>query len=340
MALTSAAAPSLDAHFSLCISTLSTVDSDWSSLHHLSPASLPPQPPSANLSTSAVEQLIDLSRAVSRAALLSSNEDLEEIPTSSLKFLLLPFLLARAYGTVQGETRVRYATLQEARRWLNVFVKRMERLGKFDEHDSESILSGRGHWDAGGRQGKIMRYKQEKETLKKLQFLRERQGRGVDEHIERQLIEEVLESAVRKAMDFVSELDREMEVLEFAIREMDRGRDPRDRVEREKPKGPMPNIRGMPPTFRIVGERERLKEAVFRPSHSLPTYTVEEWGMIERQYMEEKEKEKKARDIVEVKRKEEEDSDGEEAVERKRKEQARFDDWKDHNNKGSGNTIR
>lgn len=32
-----------------------------------------------------------------------------------------------------------------------------------------------------------------------------------------------------------------------------------------------------------IGQRERLREGVFRPSHALPTMSVEQWGEVELQ---------------------------------------------------------
>ena len=99
-------------------------------------------------------------------------------------------------------------------------------------------------------------------------------------------------------------------------------------------------MNGMPATFQIVNEREKIREGVFRPSHSLPTYTVEEWGEIEAKRLREVEMEKKRQEEEERRRKEGEDSDGDEAVDRETMEARRWDAWKDDHNKGSGNTIR
>lgn len=324
------------------------MDDIWTGLSLLCRTPPPPRrsaPPAPDAAMVAVKQLMQLSAAVSQASLLSANEALDEIPTASLKYLLVPYLIARAQGQIHGEAYERHAALLESRRWLNVFFESMDQLHLLSERDRDAALE---HTPAQvvsaatKRELKIARFKKEKETERKLGLFRERMGvaGGDDEEMEREMTLVVVESGVTRAMDFLDGLEQELEVLKFAVRQLEKGVDPRERAERMRPKGPVPGLGGMPPSFRIVSERERIREGVFRPSHSLPTYTVEEWGRIETERMLRMEQEKREKDVAAAKRKEDEDSDGEEAVERERLEKSRWDDWKDEHNKGSGNTIR
>eukprot|EP00177_Eucheuma_denticulatum_P000290 GFKZ01000499.1.p1 GENE.GFKZ01000499.1~~GFKZ01000499.1.p1 ORF type:complete len:347 (-),score=71.12 GFKZ01000499.1:96-1136(-) len=346
--MTTDTAPSLDTLFARAVSKLHEVDDIWTGLSLLSRTPAPARrsgPAAPDAAVTAVKQLMQVSVAVSQASLLSANEALDEIPTGSLKYLLVPYLIARAHGQIHGEAHERHAALVESRRWLNSFFERMDRLGLLSERDRDAALEHTPTQvvSAGTkREMKIARFKKEKETERKLSLLRERMGvaGGDDEEMEREITLVIVESGVGRAMDFLDGLEQEMEVLRFAVRQLEKGVDPREKAERMRPKGPVPGLGGMPPSFRIVSERERVRQGVFRPSHSLPTYTVEEWGRIERERMIRMEREKREKDVVAAKRREEEDSDGEEAVERERLEKSRWDDWKDEHNKGSGNTIR
>lgn len=339
---------SLDAMFSTAVSQLQRIDENWPALSYLSRTPGPstrPDTPSSDAATTAINQLTQLSTAVAQAALLSPNESLDEISTPSLKYLLLPYLLARAHAQVQGDTYQRYATLTEAQRWLSIFFRHADQLHLMSERERDAALEETptgAMSPAERRETKIARFKKEKETEQKLATLREcvRNSAPDDDEAERELALVVVGSAVRRALDFLDGLEQEMEVLKFAVRQLEKGIDPREKAERTKPKGKPEGMGGLPATFRIVSEREKIREGVFRPSHSLPTYTVEEWGQMEMERALKAEKEKKERNIVEAKRREEGDSDGEEAVERERVEKSRWDDWRDEHNKGSGNTIR
>lgn len=338
----------LDEQFALAVSKLQVVDEPWESLSYLSHAP-PPPPRMQSIRLEAVSESISslnrLSNAASQAALLSANEEIDEIPTTSLKYLLLPYLLARAHAQVQGEPHERHAELVESRRYLSAFFEKADRLRMLSERERDAALEDtpiHSVTPAERRDVKIARFKAEKEATRKLAVLREKAGAADadDDEAERELVITVVQSAVRKALDMLDSTNQELEVLRFAVRQIEKGVDPREKAERARPKGPPPGLGGLPATFRIVSEKEKMKESVFRPSHSLPTYTVEEWGEIEMERAIKLEKEKKEKDIVEAKRKEEEDSDGDEAVDRETMEKREWDDWTDEHNKGSGNTIR
>lgn len=341
-------APPLDAQFASAVSQLQAVDEPWDPLAFLSHTPTPPPRAHSIDSTAvsiAISSLNRLSSGVSQAALLSANEEPDEIPTSSLKYLLVPYLLARAHAQVQGEPHERHASLTESRQYLAVFFEKADRLRMLSERERDAALEDtpiHSVTPAEKRDVKIARFKAEKEAARKLAGLREKASASSpdDDEAERELVLIVVQSAVQKALDMLDSMKQELDLLRFAIRNIEKGIDPREKAERARPKGPPPGLGGLPPTFRIVSEKEKAKEGVFRPSHSLPTYTVEEWGQIEMKRAIEAEREKKQKEIFEAKRKEEEDSDGEEAVNRETMEKRRWDDWTDEHNKGSGNTIR
>lgn len=340
---------SLDSLFQTAVTQLQAVDDAWPALSHLAalPTSNRTTAVPADGAQNTLESLARLAAAVDLASLISPNESLEEISTRSLKYLLIPYMQARAHNQVQGGPHERHAALKDCRSSLSKFFNRMDALHLLSEADRDAALDDTPNpvlSPAERREQKIARFRAEKEAEKKLITLRGRlRTHGEDddgEEAEREAGLVVLRSAVRRGLDMLSGLQQEMEILSFAVRQIERGVDPREKAERERPKGPPQGMGGLPPTFRIVDEREKAREKVFRPSHSLPTYTIEEWGEMEMQRAIKAEKEKKEKEIVAARRKEEEDSDGEEAVERERLEKSRWDDWADEHNKGSGNTIR
>jgi hypothetical protein len=77
------------------------------------------------------------------------------------------------------------------------------------------------------------------------------------------------------------------------------------------------------------------REQVFRPNN-LPTLTLAEFGDREKARMEEQELIAKQTQL----NAEDEDSDNEETANRKTYKAREWDDWKDQNDKGSGNIRR
>ena len=90
----------------------------------------------------------------------------------------------------------------------------------------------------------------------------------------------------------------------------------------------------------VMGQRERLRAGVFLPGHELPTMTVEEFGELELQQMRAREQQQQQLE-AEAKAHQgdinprEYDEYDEEAVEKQRA----WDDWKDSNRKGHGNSA-
>ena len=85
-------------------------------------------------------------------------------------------------------------------------------------------------------------------------------------------------------------------------------------------------------------QRERLMAGVFRPGHELPSMTVEEFGELELQQM--KERERSESDAAAARRgTEAEGGDQGDFDDRAVEKQRAWDDWKDNNPKGHGNSA-
>lgn len=129
---------------------------------------------------------------------------------------------------------------------------------------------------------------------------------------------------------------RELELIQEELAHID-GRVDCQRAEEEKG---LPAGKGRPDLttkvtrpFTIVKSRDQLSKNVFRPDHTLPTMTIEEYLELERQ---------KGRIIERGQGKGKKDSDDEDdemMVERQRQKDIRSDLYKDETRRGSGNTY-
>lgn len=344
--MTSSDSLSLEAHFARSVTLLASVTEPWPALSYLARTecartSGPTSDP--EVAETAISALNQTSGVLYSAALFSANDELDEIATRHIKYFLVPFLTAQALQSWQGEAAERLVKLRQAGEELQSFFLSMDRLELLSETERDCVLHcapDAVRTPTQRREEKVARYRLEKAAARKLEALMNREGKVEDEEIERETALIVLQCAVRRALDLHGALEQEVEILAFGEKQRSKGRDPRAVAERARPRGPIPGMRGMPANFRIVSDREQEREGVFRPSHSLPTYTVEEWGEIEARMMMEKEREKQEKEVLAKRRKEEEDSDGDDVIDRETMEARRWDNWKDDHNKGSGNTIR
>lgn len=340
--------------------------------------------------------------------LISSNDELDEIATPQLKYLLLPYLCAAAEEDIHGDgdRHERIVHLRNAQDNLQEFFHSLDRLSLLsasdrqyalldcdnDVHVDDDIDAHRRtrrhaqqqqqglHTRSETREQKIARFRAEKEAERKLNVLlqraRDEQARGLqrdgqdggggkgaennggvadvdaDEDVQREVSMIVLESGVRRALDLHSSLLREMQVLTWAQKQTARGVDPAQEAQRyravHRPASHPSLPQGMPQTFRIIGselDRQRERDAMFRPSHNLPTFSVEQWGEIQVREMQRKQQEQAQSGDIRAKSNangndDDGDDDNEEEDHRKKVEARRWDDWKDDHNRGSGNTTR
>jgi len=200
---------------------------------------------------------------------------------------------------------------------------------------------------------------------------------GEDEEAARQLGVAALAAAVRRSVDALPLLDEEAALLAFAADAAARG----EAVPPPPRGGPTATERlGLPRNFRIgvpppllptagaggggggggggrvgaavggtavggggggLGARAAAAAGVFRPSHALPTYTVEEWGALEAARAADKAAVDGAAKAAKAAVAAAEDPDRDDAVADRDTMAAReWDDWKGENNRGSGNTLR
>lgn len=213
---------------------------------------------------------------VSAMQIYSTNEALEDITTSSLRFLLIEPMMADiviAYGDMSN----RRQHLERGKLLLDQFLFRCQLLGLLQPDDKARMSNETSKDPQQMRMAKIARFKREKEVKRKVREIRERivlarrRGAGVDDDDEDEMEREhwttTLRLYVLKALDHLDMLPQEMEMLKHM-----QGLKDGSIVET-----PNPNPR--PPMKPIMLTKEMLRNGVFGHGYpSQPTMSVEEYG--------------------------------------------------------------
>ncbi|KAJ8903673.1 hypothetical protein NDN08_004775 [Rhodosorus marinus] len=271
---------------------------------------------------------------------ISRSETLEDMATKDVKFALLPFYEARALClSIPGEIAPpadRVRSLEDAKNWYTLFFDLLSTLEILSRAELESLSKELPRNPSERRTRLIEKLKREKEESAKLEDLK-RKSRSADpemaEEIEREVSVSVLKAAAREASNSRSSLDEEIQLLKYAVDTKAKGKDPADEARKLRENMPPPE------SYRIMDTRKYQQDQVFKPSHNLPTYTVEEWGEIELARMREQMKIDAEKEKLKAEESDE-DSDRDEVSDKKTMKERAWADWTDDNNKGSGNTIR
>ncbi|PSN62208.1 TAP42-domain-containing protein [Corynespora cassiicola Philippines] len=209
---------------------------------------------------------------------------------------------------------------------------------------------------AARREAKIARFREEKELKRKLEYLQQNPKLAEqDEQVVRELNLTNLAFMVHQTFASLESIGQELHIISLAppappagqsgptadFREDGRGNSDSysDRLDGQvaglRYSGPILSGDGKPlRPFTLLDNRQRMTKNVFRPDHSLPTMTIDE-------YLEE---EKKRGGIIEGGgeasgiRPEPDEDDLVKADEETMKQRA-WDEFKEENPKGSGNTI-
>ncbi|XP_053130274.1 immunoglobulin-binding protein 1 isoform X2 [Hemicordylus capensis] len=279
-------------------------------------------------------------RAVAELQLFSHNEELEEIASADLKFMLVPALLA-ALILKQVSPDKRLEHVQRARASFMDFLKVCKDYGighfelpqesdHLDEDQSAGSSQRVGPTSdqaaliamATNRQAKIERYKQKKEVENRLASLKTSVDGG---HADEEQIREYYLLQIKKwistSLEEIESIDQEIAILSR--------REALKQVQR-------PSTRARPPMKPFILTRDAAQAKVFGTGYpSLATMTVDDWyeqrqkqgvlpdqGIPQRPAGTEEEEEKK-----------EEEEESETAVWRARE----WDEWKDTHPRGYGN---
>ncbi|XP_076928912.1 PP2A regulatory subunit TAP46-like isoform X2 [Bidens hawaiensis] len=360
------------------------------------------------------EALQQCEEMISKLGLFSSNETKEEISTTNLKYILVPFYLAELIEkTVDGD---RIQILKASLVKLKVFLLFCDEMELVPEGELETGAQNTTAIDK--RAKKIARFKRQRAAESKLLELKERKERrgrstraaalstpvdaGDDDVLdddgeeEREAWLTTISLSICKALDLMEMLTKEEEMLS-AIKEKqeqegdteisqavleeraktveDWHRNASARARYTKPAAPITcatfaqdvlegrakvsqahDHKHQPVMFgpaslvggSITSERERIAAQVFQPGHRLPTMSIEEAGLKEMEMMN-KWQERTAKMIEEANSSwhndkwkprpggadDDEDDEDDEAAQDKARA---FDDWKDENPRGAGNS--
>ncbi|GAB4823929.1 hypothetical protein N2152v2_010975 [Parachlorella kessleri] len=257
-------------------------------------------------------------------------------------------------------------------REASALLAQLEEVAGSSSSSSRASGVSNGNWrpdPAELRQNKIMKFKREKQIKARLEALNRRQGEqgtaagaaaaadgdgaagpGVgfsDEVEEREVWLLQLDLAALQAAEKVGILRQEMELLAHAASlPEEEGDKPPPAAPSElrqkllaaagalqgKQRAACGGGRSMPPG----PQREQLRQAVFRPSHALPTMTVEQWGEVELRAAREQQAAEEARERREQTRRA--GMSAEELEDEEVDKQRAWDDWKDANPTGWGNS--
>jgi len=299
-----------------------------------------------------INKLKAIAHRVMQLRLFSPNEELDDVSTADLKFLLLPFLLAEVTAATR-DMSARLEALRQAIVYWRAFGHDCERLGVAHADDVKAF--NRGPEDAldpmSKRDEKIARFKRTKELDEKVAYLfgKKRQvlgdefqwgsGSSFDEDMERDLILSLLSRACASVADNISSAEQELPLLEM----MQARGGPGNAPPRELPASEKPFI------LRIQDKAELMriyKEMVFQCPYELPTMTLAEAAEVEMEQMRERQAsqadQESRRQSYEDERwfrgdrygSKEDDED-----EQKTYKDRDWDDWKDEHPYGSGNKM-
>ncbi|TDH07881.1 hypothetical protein EPR50_G00110700 [Perca flavescens] len=298
-----------------------------------------------------ISMLEEASRMVAQLDLFSRNEELEEIATADLKYLLLPALVG-ALTMKQTSRDKRLEIVQTARAYFMDFLKRckeyntsqFELPNSTNESTSPDEESENGNLTAKSvpcpsdlvsmaaqRQAKIERYRQKKELEARLSDVRRAVDSGqADDEVSRDFYLLNVRRWITVCLDEIESIDQEVEILKNM-----------DGLKQGSTKQPPQPVR--PPMKPFILTKDAVQAQVFGAGYpSLPTMTVDDWyeqrrnqGVLPDQAI----PRKVTVEDTDAKEREEEDkerkaeNDDEESLLKARN----WDDWKDTNRRGYGN---
>jgi len=261
-------------------------------------------------------------------SLFSRNEELEEISSSNLRYLLLPAFMGELSLLQASDDR--HTNVSRAKIYFIDYLQRCKDYSLTDldllpygEEDSDA--ANKDHRNpASDRQAKINRYKQTKELKSNILKLDERLSSDVvDDDVLREYFLSWIRLWINEGVEKLSLINSELEILEH-MKNLKLGRiKPEEKPLARKPVKPM------------LITKDSLKSKVFGAGYpSLPTITPEQWmdeqiasGRVVLDYNP---------NLNSLPPEKNSDEEGEE-TDKSLAEARAWDDWKDDHRKGEGN---
>ncbi|CAH0724504.1 unnamed protein product, partial [Brenthis ino] len=222
---------------------------------------------------SAISKFEKATKLVSMTGMFSKNESLEELPTETLQYLLLPALLGTLSLKLCNQPRKDIINIAEI--YFRDFLQRCKDYGVTDvevPQTSSNEVSTRSQTEQAkiatmvlSREAKIKRYKEIKELKEKLTTLSKAMSSpNADDETKRQYFTTLLLNYVTQALDELSSIEQEKPILEYMAKCAGE---------------PKPSHRERaPPLKPVIITRDAIQKAVYGAGYpSLPTMTVEEF---------------------------------------------------------------
>ncbi|KAF8542856.1 TAP42-like protein [Trichophaea hybrida] len=307
---------------------------------------------------SAISQYNKCQDIVERASMFSPNESLDDLTTSDMRCLVIPFRIAEL--SLKEKSPDRKVAIQRSMEQYKEFIALCD---LYDLVTPDEMSAARNAWTKGlisslppdpgaRRKAKIAQFKTEKELESKIQSL---QCNAIaDEEDQRLYFKALLRLAIMQTIQALEMIVLELDILakgpimfEDPMKQGDvydsRSRSPNTNTYDDKLDNTPAHIKGgtllskdgkpLRP-FTLINKRMQAKSGVFRPSHNLPTMTIDE-------YLKE---EQKRGGIIEGGGEKsgirpEWDEDDLELSDRDTMKAREWDAFKEQNPRGSGNTL-
>ncbi|KAG9065199.1 hypothetical protein KI688_002522 [Linnemannia hyalina] len=298
------------------------------------------------------------SRMVRQLSLFSDNEFMEDISTKDLRFLLTEYYLGELF--LKRVTPDRLADLNSGKEHLDHFLLQCETHDILTPSDKKYLeqLTTNAPKDAATRRGeKIARFKREKEMRNQIEEFHKILGTtnsGYEGELSSELEDQYrdfillhLQYAIFQTMEQLVGIQQEIPMLQqMAERRAAQGSNDNRAANRAaddtsdgkvdstiwNATGPLMDPQGRPlRPFMITNKRAEMMKGVFRPGHSLPTMSIEEY------LDQEMERGNFLSGGTEEPKKKEADDNDEDAVNAETIKARNWDDFKDDNPKGWGN---
>ncbi|XP_075991998.1 immunoglobulin binding protein Tap42 [Anticarsia gemmatalis] len=211
---------------------------------------------------------------VSMSGMFSKNESLDELPTETLQYLLLPALLGTLSLKLSNQPRINLINVAEI--YFKDYLQRCKDYGVTDIEVPQPATAPAQNTDrpqseqakitnlVQTRDAKIKRYKEMKELKQKLGSLTEAMQATSDEEIKREYFTTLLQSYVNQALDELNSIEQEKPILEYMAKHAGEPK-PKERAR-------------APPLKPVIITRDAVQKAVFGAGYpAIPAMTVEEF---------------------------------------------------------------
>ncbi|CAH1639393.1 unnamed protein product [Spodoptera littoralis] len=220
---------------------------------------------------SAISKFEKATNLVSLAEMFSRNEGVEELPTETLRYLLLPALLGTLTLKLCNQPRIDLVNVAEI--YYKDFLQRCKDYGVTDlevPSTSDSRQVERPHSEQAKiaslvqtREAKIRRYKQAQELKDQLAVLSKAMESSADDETKRAYFLKLLQSYINQAFEELSSIEQEKSILEYMAKNAGE---------------PKPAERPRAPLRPVIITRDELQKAVFGAGYpAIPSLTVEEF---------------------------------------------------------------